>query len=89
MSEADVEQWVEEEKVCILSKPSPLSSNDSLETSSTTCGLSEIMLILLGAVEWKLKYVISLSSYYSLKFALIMISVYASCTFRYSSIGRK
>ena len=31
MSEADLEQWIEEEKVCILTKPSPLSSDDSLQ----------------------------------------------------------
>ena len=31
VSEADLEQWIEEEKVCILTKPSPLSSNDSLQ----------------------------------------------------------
>ena len=30
MSEADLEQWIEEEKVCILTKPSPLFSSDSL-----------------------------------------------------------
>jgi len=28
VSEADVEQWIEEEKICILSTPPPVSSNN-------------------------------------------------------------
>jgi len=35
--------------------------------------MSEIILIILGAVEWKLKYVLNLSSFYYLRFATIMI----------------
>lgn len=70
VSEADFEQWIEEEKVCILIKLSPLSSNDSLQYLPVL-SLSESYI--LGAVEWKLKCVLSLSSYYCLRFALTMI----------------